>query len=80
VKRAWRYIDEHLTETIWLEDLSEIAQANGFADQSHFCRHFRQITRQTPAAWAANDWMDHAPDRSPAEAGLSKSKPRGEFR
>ena len=31
--------------------LSEIAQASGFADQSHFCRHFRQITGQTPAAW-----------------------------
>jgi AraC-like DNA-binding protein len=31
--------------------LSEIAQATGFADQSHFCRHFRQVTGQTPAAW-----------------------------
>ena len=31
--------------------LSEIAQASGFADQSHFCRHFRQVTGQTPAAW-----------------------------
>jgi len=31
--------------------LSEIAQAAGFADQSHFCRHFRQVTGETPAAW-----------------------------
>jgi AraC family transcriptional regulator len=97
VKRVCRFIDEHLTETIRLKDLSavaqrstayfcrafkrtfgdsphsylitrrvkfagdlmlgsdaplsEIAQASGFADQSHFCRHFRQVTGQTPAAW-----------------------------
>jgi len=97
VKRVCRFIDEHLTETIRLKDLSdiaqrstayfcrafkrtfghsphayligrrvklagdlmlgsdaplsEIAQASGFADQSHFCRHFRQITGETPAAW-----------------------------
>ena len=31
--------------------LSEIAQAAGFADQSHFCRHFRQVTGETPAVW-----------------------------
>jgi len=31
--------------------LSEIAQAAGFADQSHFCRHFRPVTGETPAAW-----------------------------
>jgi AraC family transcriptional regulator len=97
VKRVCRFIDEHLTETIRLKDLSavaqrstayfcrafkrtfgdsphsylitrrvkfagdlmlgsdaplsEIAQASGFADQSHFSRHFRQVTGQTPAAW-----------------------------
>jgi AraC family transcriptional regulator len=97
VKRVCRFIDEHLTETIRLKDLSavaqrstayfcrafkrtfgdsphsylitrrvkfagdlmldsdaplsEIAQASGFADQSHFCRHFRQVMGQTPAAW-----------------------------
>jgi AraC family transcriptional regulator len=97
VKRVCRFIDEHLTETIRLNDLSAVAQrstayfcrafkrtfgdsphsyligrrvkfagdlmlgsdaplseialASGFADQSHFCRHFRQVMGQTPAAW-----------------------------
>ncbi|WP_197434377.1 AraC family transcriptional regulator [Agrobacterium vitis] len=34
--------------------LCEIAIACGFADQSHFCRVFRRITGQTPAAWRRN--------------------------
>ncbi len=31
--------------------LSDIALRCGFTDQPHFCKHFRQITGQTPAAW-----------------------------
>lgn len=31
--------------------LSDIALRCGFADQSHLCRHFRQTTGYTPAAW-----------------------------
>ena len=31
--------------------LSDIALRCGFADQPHLCRHFRQITGHTPAAW-----------------------------
>jgi AraC-like DNA-binding protein len=31
--------------------LSDIALRCGFADQAHFCKHFRQATGSTPAAW-----------------------------
>ena len=31
--------------------LSDIAVRCGFADQAHMCKHFRQATGQTPAAW-----------------------------
>jgi AraC family transcriptional regulator len=31
--------------------LSDIALRCGFADQPHLCRHFRQTTGYTPAAW-----------------------------
>ena len=31
--------------------LSDIALRCGFADQAHFCKHFRQAMGQTPGAW-----------------------------
>jgi|SRR5579862_5463524 len=31
--------------------LSDIALQCGFADQAHLCKHFRQSTGETPAAW-----------------------------
>ena len=31
--------------------LSDIALQCGFTDQAHLCKHFRQSTGQTPAAW-----------------------------
>jgi AraC family transcriptional regulator len=31
--------------------LSEIALQCGYIDQPHLCKHFRQITGHTPAAW-----------------------------
>lgn len=31
--------------------LSHIALRCGFTDQAHLCKHFRQSTGQTPAAW-----------------------------
>jgi AraC-like DNA-binding protein len=31
--------------------LSDIALRCGFADQAHLCKHFRQATGLTPAAW-----------------------------
>jgi AraC family transcriptional regulator len=31
--------------------LSDVALRCGFADQAHFCKHFRQATGLTPTAW-----------------------------
>jgi len=31
--------------------LAEIATASGFADQSHFCRRFRDIVGVTPSSY-----------------------------
>jgi AraC-like DNA-binding protein len=31
--------------------LSDIALQCGFVDQAHLCKHFRQVTGETPAAW-----------------------------
>jgi AraC family transcriptional regulator len=31
--------------------LSDVALLCGFADQAHFCKHFRQATGLTPTAW-----------------------------
>jgi AraC family transcriptional regulator len=31
--------------------LCEIALQCGFVDQAHLCKHFRQVTGETPAAW-----------------------------
>ena len=31
--------------------LSDIALRCGFVDQAHLCKHFRQVTGETPAAW-----------------------------
>ena len=45
VELAARYMLE--TDTC----LSDIALRCGFTDQAHLCKHFRQATGQTPAAW-----------------------------
>jgi len=42
---AARYMLE--TDTV----LSDIALCCGFTDQAHLCKHFRDSTGQTPAAW-----------------------------
>ena len=45
------------------EKLPEIAFANGFADQSHFNRHFKKAYGMTPGQWAALR-RDSSPGRS----------------
>jgi AraC family transcriptional regulator len=42
-------------------NLSDIAARCGFTDQAHLCKHFRQSTEQTPAAWRrARRTQDHS--------------------
>jgi AraC family transcriptional regulator len=43
--------------------LSDIALRCGFTDQPHLCRHFRQITGRTPAAWRRAHSGEGAVDR-----------------
>jgi AraC family transcriptional regulator len=59
--------------------LSDIAQRCGFIDQAHLCKHFRQSTGQTPAAWrrARRRSLEEA-DRLRAGDSLRTSA-RGEF-
>jgi AraC family transcriptional regulator len=40
------------------EPLSQIAAACGFADQSHFCRHFRRSEGTSPSLWRRARAMD----------------------
>jgi AraC family transcriptional regulator len=40
--------------------LSEIALRCGFTDQAHLCKHFRQVTGETPAAWRRAHRSHHA--------------------
>jgi AraC family transcriptional regulator len=48
----WRRLElaaRHMLQTD--ASLSDIALRCGFTDQAHLCKHFRQSTGQTPAAW-----------------------------
>lgn len=44
--------------------LSDIALRCGFTDQSHLCKHFRQITGYTPAAWRRACSRENDSDRN----------------
>jgi AraC family transcriptional regulator len=44
--------------------LSDIALRCGFADQPHLCKHFRQTTGYTPAAWRRAHRREDDGDRS----------------
>jgi AraC family transcriptional regulator len=49
---TWRRVELAAQYMLQTEaPLSEIALRCGFSDQSHLCRHFRQIIGRTPAAW-----------------------------
>jgi AraC family transcriptional regulator len=49
VRRRVELAAQHMLQTD--TSLSEIALKCGFVDQAHLCRHFRQVTGETPAAW-----------------------------
>jgi AraC family transcriptional regulator len=45
--------------------LSDIALQCGFTDQAHLCKHFRQATGQTPAAWRRAHSAHHDENGTP---------------
>jgi AraC family transcriptional regulator len=49
VRRRVELAAQHMLTTD--ASLSDIALRCGFTDQAHLCKHFRQATGQTPAAW-----------------------------
>jgi AraC family transcriptional regulator len=49
VRRRVEFAAHHMLTTD--ATLSDIALRCGFTDQAHLCKHFRQSTGQTPAAW-----------------------------
>jgi AraC family transcriptional regulator len=49
IRRRVELASQYMLQTGAL--LSDIALRCGFTDQSHLCRHFRQVTGHSPAAW-----------------------------
>lgn len=69
IRRRVELAAQHMIQTNM--PLTEIALQCGFVDQAHFCRHFRQITGETPAAWrrVRRTWR--------AEKGVGRADARG---
>ena len=53
--------------------LSDIALQCGFTDQAHLCKHFRQATGETPAAWRRAHKSDQDEHGTPM-TGLTQSR------
>ena len=49
IRRRLQRAEQHMLQTD--ATLSDIALQCGFTDQAHLCKHFRQLTGRTPAAW-----------------------------
>jgi AraC-like DNA-binding protein len=49
IQRRLELAGQHMLQTE--APLSDIALRCGFSDQAHLCKHFRQATGETPAAW-----------------------------
>jgi len=49
IRRRVELAAQYMVETN--DGLSDIALRCGFTDQAHLCKHFRESTGQTPAAW-----------------------------
>jgi AraC-like DNA-binding protein len=49
IRRRVELAAKHMLQTD--TSLSDIALGCGFVDQAHFCKHFRVVTGETPAAW-----------------------------
>jgi len=49
IRRRLQRAEQHMLQTD--ATLSDIALQCGFTDQAHLCKHFRELTGRTPAAW-----------------------------
>lgn len=54
--------------------LSDIALQCGFTDQPHLCKHFRQITGHTPAAWRRSHSSEDDGDRNRSLGNLLEER------
>ncbi len=59
--------------------LSDIALQCGFTDQPHLCKHFRQTTGQTPAAWRRANSSEDNGYREPAAPGFFRERQQAEW-
>jgi AraC family transcriptional regulator len=60
------------------EPLSDIALRCGFTDQPHLCKHFRQITGYTPAAWRRTNRREDDGDRNRSAGILLEERVQSE--
>jgi AraC family transcriptional regulator len=54
--------------------LSDIALQCGFTDQPHLCKHFRQMTGHTPAAWRRAHGSEDDGDRNRSLGSLLEKR------
>lgn len=59
--------------------LSDIALQCGFTDQPHLCRHFRQTTGQTPAAWRRAHSSEYNGDQHHAAPSFLRERVHAEW-
>ena len=56
LSRVRRYIDEHLSERIYVKDLGAVARRS----TAHFCRAFKSTTGETPHSYVTRRRLDRA--------------------
>ena len=59
--------------------LSDIALQCGFTDQPHLCKHFRQATGQTPAAWRRAHSSEYNGDQHHAAPSFLRERVHAEW-
>ena len=75
VRRRVELAAQHMLTTD--APLSDIALRCGFTDQAHLCKHFRQATGQTPAAWRRARRALHEEHETPPVERLATASHNG---
>jgi AraC-like DNA-binding protein len=71
IRRRVTFAAQYMLETDTC--LSDIALQCGFTDQAHLCKHFRQATGETPAAWRrARRSQDFRSGASSSSEGMAR--------